>query len=370
MFSKNFLLILALVSGSAAGNLDHLREPSVRIDGVDEALTVEVMSRFHSWMEFHGKQYDDHDVKMKRLYTWMENDYKIEEHNNQEPKPSYTLGHNEYSDMTLDEFHRHFKLGEYSQGPPSTPTKALAVEDDEEVQKLRTLLEGDDSLDLPDYVNWIGMGAVTPVKNQGFCGACWAFSTTGALEGAKFLRTGELVSLSEQNLLDCDHTDMGCNGGLMDNAFKFDEKSGGLCSEADYPYEAKQGSCNTNCTDVAGSIVKTFLDVPPGKEKALLSAIALQPISVAIQANQMAFQFYKNGVIVDTTCGSRGNLDHGVLAVGYGTDLETQEPYFLVKNSWGETWGEAGYVRIGRNMTNEWGICAITKMASFPVVDF
>lgn len=215
------------------------------------------------------------------------------------------------------------------------------------------------------------MGAVTPVKNQGFCGACWAFSTTGALEGAKFLRTGGLVSLSEQNLLDCDHTDLGCNGGLMDNAFKFDEKSGVLCSEADYPYKAKQGHCNTTCTDVPGTIVKTFLDVPPGKEKALLSAIALQPISVAIQADQYAFQFYKNGVITDTKCGERGNLDHGVLAVGYGSDLETQEPYYLVKNSWGETWGEAGYVRIGRdvNQTNQWGICAIEKMASFPVVE-
>ena len=102
------------------------------------------------------------------------------------------------------------------------------------------------------------------------------------------MKTGELVALSEQNLLDCDHLDMGCNGGLMDNAFKFDEKSGGLCSEADYPYEAKQGRvCNPmNCTDVPGSIVSTFYDVPAGEEKSLLSAIAMQPISVAIQANQ------------------------------------------------------------------------------------
>merc|ERR1711862_689601 len=215
----------------------------------------------------------------------------------------------------------------------------------------------------------VQLGGVTPVKNQGFCGACWAFSTTGALEGAKFIKTGELVELSEQNLLDCDHTDLGCSGGLMDNAFKFDEKSGGLCSEEDYPYKAKQGTCMTNCTDVPGSIVQTFLDVPPGDEAAMLAAIATQPISVAIQANQGIFQFYKDGVITDSSCGARAAVDHGVLAVGYGTDLQTQEPYFLVKNSWGEEWGDKGYVKLGRKTENEFGMCAILKMASFPEVE-
>ena len=188
------------------------------------------------------------------------------------------------------------------------------------------------------------------------------------VSGAKFVLTGELTSLSEQNLLDCDHKDLGCNGGLMDDAFKYDEKQGGLCAEADYPYQAKQGAtCLTNCTDVPGSKVTSFVDVPTGDEKALLAAIAMQPISVAIQADQFVFQFYKNGVITDDSCGNRGSIDHGVLAVGYGTDLETQEPYFLVKNSWGETWGENGYVKLGRKSKNEWGMCAILKMASFPI---
>jgi C1A family cysteine protease len=187
-------------------------------------------------------------------------------------------------------------------------------------------------------------------------------------QGAKFLKSGELVALSEQNLIDCDHQDLGCNGGLMDNAFKFDEKSGGLCSEADYPYLAKQGTCNTDCTDVEGSIVSTFIDVPPGDEMALLSALAMQPISIAIEADQFAFQFYKSGVLTDDACGKSGAIDHGVLAVGYGTDLETQEPYFKVKNSWGDTWGDSGFVKIGRKTKNQFGICSILKMASFPVV--
>merc|ERR1712166_1012843 len=167
-----------------------------------------------------------------------------------------------------------------------------------------------------------------------------------------------------------DSEDLGCRGGLMDNAFKFDEKTGGLCSESDYPYQAKQGSvCNPmNCTDVPGTIVSTFYDVPPGKTKTLVAALAMQPISVAIQANQFVFQFYKGGVLDDDSCGEAGQLDHGVLAVGYGSDLETNEPYFVVKNSWGESWGENGFIRMSRKSKNDYGMCAILKMASYPEV--
>jgi len=231
------------------------------------------------------------------------------------------------------------------------------------------------NMDVPDSFdsaeNWPMCSVIANVRDQSSCGSCWAFSTTGSLEGAKFVKTGELVPLSEQNLLDCDHQDLGCSGGLMDNAFKFDEKSGGLCSEADYPYKAKQGKvCNPmNCTDVQGSIVSTFYDVPAGNVKSLLGAIAMQPISVAIQADQFVFQFYKGGVLTDDSCGKAGQLDHGVLVVGYGSDLETNEPYFVVKNSWGETWGEDGYIRLSRKSENEFGMCAILKMASYPEVE-
>jgi C1A family cysteine protease len=284
---------------------------------------------------------------------------------NANPANTFTLGHNAFSDLSGDEFAAHHKLGPYSPGVPSLPQ---LESDDPIVATTRRALE--EQLFLPDYINWVQMGAVTPIKNQGSCGSCWAFSTTGALEGARFLKTGELVALSEQNLLDCDHVDLACNGGLMDNAFKFDEKSGGLCSEQDYPYEAKRNDvCNpSNCTDVPGSIVSTFIDVPPGNVTALISAIAMQPISIAIEASQFVFQFYKSGVINDDSCGSRGSIDHGVLAVGYGTDLETQVPYFLVKNSWGPEWGASGYVKIGRHSKNPFGICSILKLASFPVL--
>lgn len=132
----------------------------------------------------------------------------IEEHNNKVPTPSFTLGHNQFSDMTLDEFHELHSLGKYS---PQIVSKPSPFQDQEAMDMARLLKE---PLELPDFVNWIALGAVTPVKNQGSCGSCWAFSTTGALEGAKYIRTGELVALSEQNLLDCDHTDLGCSGGL------------------------------------------------------------------------------------------------------------------------------------------------------------
>ena len=157
----------------------------------------------------------------------------------------------------------------------------------------------------------------------------------------------------------------------MDNAFKFDKTNGGLCSGEDYPYKATQGKvCNPkNCTSVSGTAVRSFYDVPPGDEKALLAAIAMQPISVAIQASQFAFQFYKSGVMSNSRCGSQGDIDHGVLAVGYGTDIVSHLPYFLVKNSWGLSWGENGYIRLGRQTENEFGMCAILKMASFPELE-
>jgi len=351
------VLIVSLLSVVNAAGVENLRKPA-------ESKTLLLsLTKFHSWMEEHGKEYNSHEEKLKNLKTWIENDHKINEHNSKES--SYILGHNEYSDMNQDQFAQHFKLGKYASVP------VMSSEGNSAGVGGATMMV-DESVELPDYVNWVEMGGVSEMKNQGYCGACWAFSTTGGIEGAMFVKTGELVSLSEQNLLDCDHKDLACRGGIMDDAFKFDEKSGGLCSEEDYPYKAKKSSsCNPmNCTDVPGSIVQTFVDVPPANEKALLGALALQPVSVAIEGSTTSFQFYKGGVLTDTKCGKNGELDHGVLAVGYGTDLDTQEPYFLVKNSWGESWGVKGYVKIGRDSSvSKYGICSIMKMASYPEVE-
>merc|ERR1711975_17313 len=202
------------------------------------------------------------------------------------------------------------------------------------------------------------MGAVTPVKNQQQCGSCWAFSSTGSLEGAMFVATGKLISLSEEDLVQCNSiTDHGCQGGLMDNAFNWVQQNG-ICSEAAYPYTSgggTTGSCKKGCSPVVS--ITGHTDVPSRDESALQAAVSKQPVSVAIEADKSAFQLYSGGILDNSACGT--NLDHGVLVVGYGTD---GKDYWKVKNSWGATWGEQGYIRMVRDKNQ----CGIAQQPSYP----
>ena len=219
---------------------------------------------------------------------------------------------------------------------------------------------------IPKSIDWRSKNAVTHVKNQGQCGNCWAFSSTGSIEGAWAIKNHNLYNLSEQMLTDCsrNYGNNGCEGGLMDNAFKYIIDNGGLCTEKEYPYIGNDSICLQNqCNNVVK--IKSYTDVKPNDESILKRAVAIGPVSVAIQANVSSFRFYKSGVYQDPECGDQ--LDHGVLVVGYGNDQDLD--YWIVKNSWSPEWGDNGYIKILRNDANsDSGMCGIASQPSFPIV--
>ena len=294
----------------------------------------------------HGKQYSDDKMESLRYTIWKSNSDYVEEHN--KAGKSYTLGMNQFGDLTVEEF---AEMNGYMMRPLTNSTRDTFKATSDYVPA--------------DTVDWRKKGAVTEVKNQGQCGSCWSFSTTGSLEGQHFLKSGELVSLSEQNLMDCSKSygDKSCKGGLMDNAFKYIIANGGIDTEESYPYLAHDELfCRFKAADV-GATMKSYKDVMREDVEALTQAVeTIGPISVAMDAGHRSFQLYKQGVYDEPLCSST-KLNHGVLAVGYGT-YEGQD-YFLVKNSWGERWGMEGYFMIVRSSRN---MCGLATQASYPIV--
>ncbi|NWJ03725.1 CATS protein, partial [Crypturellus undulatus] len=298
------------------------------------------------WKKVHGKEYG-HQVgeEATRRATWESNLRLVTLHNLEHALGlrSYELAMNHLADMV---------------GPAPAPALALAP-----ALGWSTRARPRAGASAPDTVDWRDKGCVTPVKNQGACGACWAFSAAGALEGQLSLRTGRLVSLSAQNLLDCSvmYGNHGCAGGAMTAAFQYIIDNGGIDADDTYPYTAQNGTCRYNASARAATCSK-YVELPHADEAALRDAVAsVGPVSVAIDATQPTFFLYKSGVYDDPRCTQEVN--HGVLVVGYGT-LDGKD-YWLVKNSWGEHFGDKGYIRMARNHGNH---CGIASYGSYPLI--
>lgn len=317
---------------------------------------TDVMFLFNSWQDQFSKKFEESDAMLKAMDQFSKNLAKVEAHNAQ--GKSWQMALNQFAHMGSDEWSAFVKGFSMPERPIAVPRTSA----DE-----TSLLRGSLRSSSPSSVDWVSEGAVNTPRNQGTCGSCWTFSATGAVEGAYYVKYGSLPELSMQQLVECDTTGSGCGGGLMDYAFEWLEGNGGQCSYADYPYTLSAsktaGSCQTTCTPVDGTTPTQYTDVGH-TESALKAALAKQPVSVAIEADQDAFQFYDSGVMTGD-CGT--NLDHGVLAVGYGTDSDDGD-YWTIKNSWGTSWGEDGYIRIERGKEQTYGQCGLLKQASFPTL--
>jgi len=278
---------------------------------------------------------------------------------------SWRMGVNRFSDLTRDEFSELMRF-------PSCRKHMNTTQRLREKRQRGKLLKQMRNPKNAAVVDWrstnnpLGKVAVTGVKNQGGCGSCWSFSTTGAVEGAWVVAGNSLTSLSEQELVSCDKQDSACNGGLMDYAFEY-VKANGLTTEANYPYVSGNGNvppCDASKVAQKAATITSFVDVQKESEDALENALNIGPVAIAIEADQSSFQQYSSGVLTDY-CGS--SLDHGVLAVGYGHDTASNLDYWIVKNSWGPSWGLDGYVYLERHISSSAGQCGILMQPSYPV---
>ncbi|KAJ3709009.1 hypothetical protein LUZ61_012714 [Rhynchospora tenuis] len=318
------------------------------------STNLDLIHIFEQWVEKHEKIYIQPADKVKGFENFARNLEFVNQKNEKREKGGHLVGLNKFADLSNDEF----------------KAKYLRKINVNRRANKKAGMDGKrkyGNCEAPWSLDWRKRGAVTGVKDQGNCGSCWAFSSTGAMEGINSIATGELISLSEQELVDCDTTNDGCDGGYMDYAFEWVVSNGGIDSETNYPYTGTDGTCNIQKEEIKVVTIDGYEDVAENDE-ALLCAVVKQPISVGIDASSLDFQLYTGG-IYDGDCSSNpDDIDHAVLIVGYGT--ENGVPYWIVKNSWGTNWGMQGYIYIERNSNLPYGTCAINAMASYPTKDF
>ncbi|KAL6222057.1 hypothetical protein ACLB2K_005449 [Fragaria x ananassa] len=357
MASPRLTLLLSVLAAvvlisSAASSFDESNPIRLASEGLRELQDqfVQVLGHgchVHSFARFafrYEKKYESLEEMRRRFEIFSENKKLIRSTNRK--GLSYKLGVNRFADWTWEEFQRH-RLGAAQNCSATTKGN----------HKLTDAVP-------PLSKNWRDEGIVTPVKDQGHCGSCWTFSTTGALEAAYAQAFGKQISLSEQQLVDCAgaFNNFGCSGGLPSQAFEYVKYNGGLDTEEGYPYTAKDGACKFSSENVGVQVLDS-VNITLGDEEGLKHAVAfVRPVSIAFQVVS-DFRLYKSGVYTSETCGNTPmDVNHAVLAVGYG--VENGVPYWLIKNSWGQSWGDNGYFKMeyGKNM------CGIATCASYPVV--
>ncbi|XP_029959711.1 cathepsin K [Salarias fasciatus] len=322
---------LLLLAASALGQLDE----------------ASLDSQWEQWKTTHRREYNGLGEEGIRRAIWEKNMRMIAAHNEEANlgMHSYEMGMNHLGDMTSEE------VVDKMTGLQIPINRNYTVDLDHQ------------RVHIPKSIDYRKKKMVTSVKNQGACGSCWAFSSAGALEGQLAKKTGRLVDLSPQNLVDCVTENDGCGGGYMTNAFAYVRDNGGIDSEEAYPYVGENEPCRYNVSGMAAQC-KGYKEIPEGNEHALAVALfKVGPVSVGIDAALSSFQFYQRGIYYDPQC-NKDDINHAVLAVGYGVNSKGKK-FWIVKNSWSEDWGNKGYVLMARNRGNA---CGIANLASYPIM--
>ncbi|KAJ9565977.1 hypothetical protein OSB04_001943 [Centaurea solstitialis] len=324
----------------------------------DILSSEKVQELFGKWKEMHGKTYEHEAEEAQRLVNFRDSlKYILEKNSKRKSETEHTVGLNKFADLSNEEFKEKY-LSKIKR--PRQNTLKKRGENGNTTSNSR-------SCDAPPSLDWRDKGVVTPIKDQGQCGSCWAFSVTGAIEGAHAIATGDLISLSEQELVDCDTNDYGCDGGNMDTAFRWIMKNGGLDTEADYPYTSSNGyggKCITAKEKKSVVSIDSYVQVEQNGD-ALLCAAAKQPVTIGIDGAARDFQLYTGGIYNGECSSDPYNMDHAVLVVGYGS--QDGEDYWIVKNQWGTYWGMEGYILMKRNTDIKNGVCGMYNDAIYPV---